>query len=1064
MPANNAPENQDSEEIMQKKKIFTGLSTVFATLLALVAGGTSIAYQYEGAINTFLDVQLTETVQKDDGGEAVDTEYFKSDFGARNEANAKKLVEAGFDQTIQEEIEGAVLLKNENNALPLDKSSERISFFGHASVDPIHKGNSAGVDPMEGYRLNFPDAMRMTGFTLNEELVRHLEASPTTRAKSNYFWMDCTNATNGIADGEDKIEYYTPEIRQTWESERGGTAIMVLTRCGQENYDMLIDNVAGFEKGDGMMDPPKNQGHKTGRSSLALIDEEIAILEMIKEAKDAGYFDKFIVLLNTGNTMEVNWLDKYGVDACVYTGLIGGVGALGTAQLLAGEANFSGKSVDTYAYDSLSAPAVVNANENSPVYTNGDAVEAAVIGTQSPFADTGRYFTFQAEGIYVGYKYYETRYEDYVLGQGNADSTAGARSGMNEWNYNNEVSYPFGYGLSYTTFSQTLDDVKYNAETDKFEATVTVKNTGSVAGKSVIQLYAQTPYGDYERENLVEKSAIQLVGFDKTDMLEPGEDQTMTVEAERYLLASYDYTNTKTYILSEGDYYLAIGDDAHDALNNIICAKQPDAQGLVNVDGTAATGDADKTYKFNYDTLDDKTYSTTETGAEVTNRFDNCDLNYWVEGAGTYLSRQDWEGTYPVKLSNVTATADMIEILAGHNYTKPEGAPTVAEATEGFGTDSGLKLVDMRNISYDGSLEDIELWSKFINQLTFDEMLNVLDDAQGNAWAANEKIAAPAMKLGDGVDGPNATSIGFPYEDTTGKYGSGKVDNASMCCFTGKAVLTGTFNRDLYAERGRLIGEFGLWGGKQMYWTLGVNYHKTPFGGRNFEYCSEDSNLSYMALVPEAIEMEKKGVICVAKHAAGNDQETIRIGIATFFNEQGWREGSLRASEGALRVADIKGYMQNYQRLGLESTMNSDAFNIDVCMDEWGFRGYAITDCTNARLDGYQGDYIDQLVSGTDGFCMTNAQIAKQTVLDYVNKTDDGSIVEYVVNAAKDYYYALSRSNAINGFDSNTEVITLTPWWQTALTAAIVVTAVLTAGSVAMLTWTVIRNKKKEVK
>ena len=653
-PATARSENQQiRSKHMSRSKLWTGLTSVCAALLAFVVGGTAIAGQYEGAINNFLGVETVKVVQTGDSTE--DTEYFKSDFGEKNEANAKKLVEAGFDQTIQEEIEGAVLLMNENNALPLSKS-ERISFFGHASVDPIHKGNSAGVDPMDGYRINFPDAMRMTGFTLNEELVAALEASPTTRAKSNYFWMDCTNATNGIADGEDPISYYTPELRDTWESETGGTAIMVLTRCGQENYDMLIDNIAGFVKGDGMMDPPKDPGHKTGRSSLALIDEEIAILEMIKEAKDAGYFDKFVVLLNTGNTMEVNWLKEYGVDACVYTGLIGGVGALGTAQLLAGEANFSGKSVDTYAYDSLSAPAIVNANENSPTYTNGDEVEAAVIGTQSPFADTGRYFTFQAEGIYVGYKYYETRYEDYVLGRGNANSTAGARSGMSEWNYNNEVSYPFGYGLSYTTFEQTLDEVRYNAETDKFEATVTVTNTGDVAGKSVVQLYAQTPYGDYERENLVEKSAIQLVGFDKTDMLAPGQSEQLVVEAERYLLASYDYKNAKTYILSEGDYYLAIGDDAHDALNNVIRAKAPGVDGLVNVDGTPAQGDADKVYSFTYDGIDTKTYSTTETGVNVTNRFDDCDINYWIDGAGTYLSRQDWEGTYPTKMTNIRAT------------------------------------------------------------------------------------------------------------------------------------------------------------------------------------------------------------------------------------------------------------------------------------------------------------------------------------------------------------------------------------------------------------------------
>ena len=344
----------------------------------------------------------------------------------------------------------------------------------------------------------------------------------------------------------------------------------------------------------------------------------------------------------------------------------------------------------------------------------------------------------------------------------------------------------------------------------------TVTNTGSAAGKDVVQVYAQAPYTEYDISHGVEKSAIQVLDFAKTQLLEPGQSETVEITADKYLLASWDSTargGVGGYILDDGDYYIAIGSDAHDALNNVLAAKAPDADGLVNVDGTPAQGDADKVYHFSYDKFDDKTYSVTETGVKVTNRFDDCDINYWLEGTGTYLSRQDWEGTYPQPLTNVRATDEMIEVLAGHNYTKPEGAPTVAEATEGFGTPSGLKLVDMRNVSYDGSAADEELWDKFIEQLSLDEMLNVLDDAQSNSWAANETIAAPAMKLGDGVDGPNGTSIGFSYEDTTGKYGSGKVENASMCCFTGKAVLTGTFNRDLYAERGRLIGEFGLWGG-----------------------------------------------------------------------------------------------------------------------------------------------------------------------------------------------------------------------------------------------------------
>lgn len=1041
------------------KRVWRGINALLAFLLVFSIMGNELAKSYDGAINNFLGISTVEVIDSGADGSitAEDTAHFKSDYGEMNEANLKRLVEDSFDQTIIEEIEGAALLMNRNGALPLNKATERISFFGHASVDPIHKGNSAGVDPMAGYRINFPTAFRMNGYTINEELTEALAASPTTRAKSNYFWMDCTNATNGVADGEDPISFYTPELRGTWESGTGGTAIMVLTRCGQENYDMLLDNVTGFEKGEEMFDPPKNPGTKTGLSSLALIQEERDILQMLKDAKAAGHFDKIVVLLNTGNTMEVNWLEDYDVDACVFTGLIGNMGAHGVAQLLSGEANFSGRIVDTYAVDSLSAPAVVNANENTQTYVNGDEVEAAVIGTVSPFANTGKYMSFQAEGIYVGYKYYETRYEDSVLGLGNANSAKGASGGASEWRYENEVSYPFGYGLSYTTFEQTLKGVTFNEAADTFTVQVSVKNTGSVPGKSVVQVYAQTPYGDYEKTNRVEKSAIQLVGFGKTGELAPNAEETLSIEVERYFLASYDYTNAKGYILSEGDYYLAIGDNAHDALNNVIKAKAPDVTGLVNVGGAPAAGDAAKTYHFHYDSVDSETYRTTETGVTVTNKFDDCDLNYWVEGAGTYLSRSDWDATYPTPTS-VTATAEMLRVLAGGLYEKPEDAISVAEATEGFGEPAGLRIIDMINIPYD----DEATWDVFIKQFTLDEMLNVLDDAQGNAWAVSEELGIRPLSLGDGINGPNGCSIALPYEDTTGKYGEGRVEKVSMGCFTGKAVLTGTFNKDLYAARGRFIGEYGLWADKHEFWSLGANYHKTPFGGRNFEYCSEDPNLCYMVLIPEAIEMEKKGVICSAKHPAGNDQETMRIGVSVFFNEQGWREGSLRVSEGAFREAGIKSFMQSYERLGLQSTMRSEAFNLGVVFDEWGFRGSIITDCTNAREDGYQGDYLDQIAAGTDRFCMTNSQIVKAQVLDYLNKSDDGDFVKYIQRAAKNYCYEISRSCMMNGMSSNTVIKHVTPWWQTTFTTLIVAFSVLTAASLTLMTLSKLKEKKKQ--
>ena len=281
---------------------------------------------------------------------------------------------------------------------------------------------------------------------------------------------------------------------------------------------------------------------------------------------DSGKFKKIIVLINSGNAMELGWLDEYHVDACLWIGQPGQRGFEGVANILTGLANPSGKLVDTYAENSLSAPSTVNGGYHNQQWTNLDQVFAS---TTEDEADVS-FYSVQAEGIYLGYKYYETRYEDCILNQGNATDAAGA-SYNGQWNYADEIVYPFGYGLSYTQFEQSLDSVSVDKENIK--VTVTVKNTGNVSGKSVVQIYAQTPYGDYEKKNSVEKSSIQLLDFGKTDMLAPGESQTLTVDCDKYLLTSYDYTKEKGYILSEGDYYIAIGNDAHDALNNILAKK-----------------------------------------------------------------------------------------------------------------------------------------------------------------------------------------------------------------------------------------------------------------------------------------------------------------------------------------------------------------------------------------------------------------------------------------------------------------------------------------------------------
>lgn len=1041
---------------MFHKKIWIGLTAVVAFLLSLIICGTAVGLEWAPVVNEALGISTSKIIDKE-GGAATDTQYFKSAFGDFNEANQKKLIEATWEQNVNEMKEGAVLLKNDNNALPLAKNAH-VTLLGHAQVDPMYAGVSAGSKPAAGYNPTLYEAMRDDGFGVNATVYDMLKETGTTRGAADA-WGVWTYGSS--LHSEDPISVYTPEIKASWSADYQDAAIYNLVRMGGEHEDMNIYDLKEYTEWEKNRD--NRYSDREGRvSALALIPEEKEILQMLKEEKAAGRFKKIIVILNTSSAMEVNWLDDYDVDACMFVGATGAQGARGISSILSGETNPSGHLVDTYAANSLSAPAITNYSENTSHYTNYEEIETKNQegGTgESTGLSTGSYFTFQAESIYIGYKYYETRYEDCILGQGNANSAKGASFGASTWKYENEISYPFGHGLSYTTFKQTLDKVTYNADTDKYEVQVTVENTGNVAGKSVVQVYAQTPYGAYEKANKVEKSAIQLVGFDKTDMLYPASvadathpnKQTLTVEAERYLLASYDYTNAKTYILSEGDYYFAIGDNAHDALNNILKAKKSNVTGLVNFDGTAAQGDAEKVYGFTM-SFDDKTYSISSAGVVVTNRFDDCDLNYWVKGAGTYLTRNDWDATFPTTRPTVAANDEMIKLLKGDYYEKPADSPTLAEATKDLGKNKGINFVVMKDIAWDDNV----MWNNFLTQMTLDELLTTVQCRGGRQPV--ESVALPQTKVGDGCDGIGA-NFPFAYEDTTGKWGSGKIEAGRMPTtrYASKTTLTCSYNRDLYANRGAMMGEDGLWTGCTEVWGVGGNLHRVPQNGRAFEYMSEDANMSYMAAVPEVIAMEEKGMLAGIKHFAGNDQEWQRAGISTFFNEQAFREGSLRAFEGAIRVGKCKALMQAFNRIGLRYAASCSALMVNVCDNEWGFRGHKETDSTGNSATGYLSHYVTQLSSGTDTFCY-NQSTAKPQILAWVNDNDDGNYVQYILGAAKHFYYAMSRSNAINGLDSDSVVIKITPWWETACYVAIGVLSALAVGGVVMI----VLSKKKE--
>lgn len=978
---------------MRNSKLWSGLTAVMAVLLVISLVGQYYALGYADFINSALGIQTTMVV---DTGEAGQTLHYASSFGDFDDPDAQAaLLAASFEQNINEMREGAVLLYNADNALPLT-GEKRVSLFGHASVDPAFQSQSAGTKAVDGGLnvINLRQALEMQGLEVNAELYEGIQAGKATRSTGRVMWGG--KLSSGSAAGTEENREFYEALSYTWADDYQDVAIVTLARQGSEGVDLNMRD----QDDDGSV-----------ISALALHQNERDLLELVRRD-----FDKVIVLLNTPNQMEVHEIIPY-CDAILYIGFPGHQGFVGVAEILCGTVNPSGRLVDTYATNSLSAPACVNSGTQTPEYSN-----AAQITNLLGSVERAERISFQAEGIYIGYRYYETRYADCVMGQGNASDRTGALLGADSWCYADEVQYTFGYGLSYTTFQQTLDSVEVGE--DEITVEVTVRNTGTVAGKSVVQVYAQTPYGDYEIANKVEKSAVALAGFHKTGLLAPGEEETLTVTIDKYLLASYDYVGAKGYILSGGDYYIAIGDDAHDALNNILCA-----QGYTVADGMTAPGDEAKAYRF-YQEFDAEKYAVSETGAAVTNQFADCDLNYWVEDAGVYLSRSDWAGTYPRKQTTVKATDAMMDILDGQWYEKSDDAPSFSEVAAEFNVDSGLTLVMMKDVP----LSDRETWLRYIHQLSVEDLPYAT--AEGMTCPAVGDLS-PSFSVGDGCDSVGGT---LPFTVTV----DGQEVTVPTTRYCSKPILTGTFNTELYAGRGKMMGEDALWSGFMINYSIGANLHRTPFGGRNFEYMSECPIMSYLASIPEVLAMEATGVSAAPKHFCSNDQEFNRDGVSVFFNEQAFREGVLRAFEGSLRVAKAGGLMQSYERIGLKWTSASYALNTTVLHEEWGWYGAITTDAAppgeNYQEDvGYKNHSAEVLSAGTLEWCFDGGAAHGIAVLNEAKATDDGYLLEQLTEAAIIWEYTISRSPVINGMSATAKIVQVTPWWQTALEYAALV-------------------------
>lgn len=835
--------------------------------------------------------------------------------------------------------------------------------------------------------------------------------------------------------GEIPTDLYTDGVLS---SANDTAAVVVISRDSSEAADYHPSMSNGTE-GD------------TFERPLALSQYERDMIALAKE-----HSTKVVVLLNADNPMEIEELkNDADIDAILWTGAPGLNGFLGVADVLSGDVNPSGHISDTYAVDSTSSPAMVNYGVY--MYANYSGGENPVL-TETNKAD---WYLVESEGIYVGYKYYETRYEDAVLGRSNA--TDGAGTTASSWNYADEVSFPFGYGISYTTFDMTLNsvDVEIGGEG---KAVVNVKNTGSVAGKATVQLYMQAPY----TVGGLEKSAIQLLSFAKTDVLQPGASVDVTVSFDPQYMASYDESAVKAngtqgaWVLDAGDYYFAVGNGAHEALNNVLAKKLGSTDALVKANDDEVIK-AENAIKWTLGSRDIETYS-----RNVENALQNCDLNNLIPNSVEYTTRADWTKGWKPILS-IDPTDEMMQWLTNQNYELTANGDGVT-----WGADNGLKLIDFMIVDENGDYAGVidfndDRWDKLMDQITLDEAIQFIEKG-GNDIENIDSIMLPRTYENDGPLGFTYDQVGGYFirwtEDLKDDPNYVSEDNTyakySMNVFTTAPIVAATFNTPLIERQGQLLGEEALWANESGILGPGCNLHRVPYCARNHEYYSEDSMLTNMMTVAVCKGGQSKGLMMEPKHFAFNHQESNRSGMSTFFNEQAGRENELRCFQGAMQGNYAQGIMTAFNRVGAIFAGANAGTQIQIARNEWGYMGWFVTDMINGA------DYMNwrDITAGGGGNCLTETAYEKAEIGTMANSRDaiakDTHFQEMMKYNIKFWVYQIAQSNALNGLSSDTENRYVTTWWQNALTASVAATSVLTVLAAGIYLYVCVKPGKKE--
>ena len=822
--------------------------------------------------------------------------------------------------------EGIVLLKNEDNMLPLAENSS-LNVFGWASTNPCYGGTGSGSLSDAYPTVSLLQGLEDAGFQLNTELSDFYTAYRADRPEVGMWAQDWTLPEPTAAS-------YTEEMLDNAKA-FSDTAMVVITRVGGEGADLPTDvSQVTYEDNS-----TEYKDFEAGEHYLQLSRTEKDMLDLVCEN-----FDNVVLVYNGANPMELGFVNEYSqIKSAIWCAGTGQSGFEALGEIVAGEINPSGKTVDTFVSDLTETPTWNNFG--SFVYDNVDEYKYVATNRHTGNEDTNLpTFVNYVEGIYVGYRFYETAADEGLI------------------DYDKTVVYPFGYGLSYTSFTQEMGDLTEQDGTISFDVTVT--NTGAVAGKDVVEVYYNPPYTN----GGIEKASANLIAFDKTELLEPGASETVTISFSAEDMASYDEKGAGCYVLEAGDYEISIKSDSHNKIDSRIYTL------------------ADSI------TYDEDNARSTDAQAAV-NHFD------YAEGEVTYLSRADGFANYAEATAapeNYSMSDEVKSVFINNGVYDPEKYNDASDEMPTTGAKNGMTLAELRGASYDD-----ERWETLLDQLTISDMDTMI------ALGGYQTAAAASVDKASTVDCDGPASINNNFT------GVGSVG------FPSAVMIASTWNTDLALEFGESIGKMADEMDVSGWYAPAMNTHRSAFAGRNFEYYSEDGVLAGRIAANAVIGAEEYGVYAYIKHFALNDQETNRnVMLCTWANEQSIREIYLRPFEIAVKDGGAKAVMSSFNYIGAEWAGASSALCNTVLRDEWGFRGFVLTDYFGVY--GYMNS--DQAIrGGTD--CML---VAYDTETNHVKDTSSATGVKAMRQACKNIMYTVVNSRAYAEENLNTGL----PTWQ----------------------------------